>query len=172
MSNMSKYQHDKLYPDVVSQQGGEYCVMCDREKPELINAGMTGKFVIDVADNSHDHSVRNLRQMQLLCPSCNTKKNHPRTTEPQERTATPEMILGKRYESDFRRWVAGMFMPNENVGFEYSFLVNSGAEKVGCSPETIKRYLNKMTSAEGMYEWSDRFGSVLLVLKKEFKFEN
>ena len=60
-------------------------------------------------------------------------------------------------------------MENENVGLEHDYLINSGAELVNCSPETVKRYLAKMTSSEGMYEWEDRFGAVLLVLKSEYK---
>jgi hypothetical protein len=167
---MNKKTRDELYPLVVQQQGGEYCVFCNRDKKDLMNDGHKPEFCIDVDNNSHDHSKKNLREMQLACHPCNTKKNHPSNTEPFTRTATPEMILGKRYESDFRRWVVGLFLPNENVGFTYSYLVGSGAEKVGCSPESIKRYLSKMTSDEGMYEWDNRFSSEsLLVLKPKYK---
>lgn len=169
MANMNKHTRDQLYPLVAAQQGGEYCVFCNRDKTDLKNDGHKPEFCIDVDDNSHNHSKSNLRQMQLACHSCNTKKNHPSIAEPYERTATPEMILGKRYESDFRRWVSGFFMENENIGLSYSYLVNSGAEFVGCSTETIKRYLNKMTSTEGMYEWFDRTGGVSMVLKSKYK---
>lgn len=169
MSNMNKKDHDYLYPQVLAQQGGEYCVFCSRQKKDLISDGHKPEFCIDVSDNSHDHSRKNLRMMQLLCHSCNTKKNHPALEEPFTRSATPEMIKGKKYESDFRRWVAGQYQVNENIGLEYSYLINSGAEFVNCSIETIKRYLAKMTSSAGMYEWNDRTGSVLMVLKKEFK---
>ena len=167
MTNLNKQQRDKIYPFVVAKQGGEFCIGCGRDLERLKMDGHKPEFCIDAIDNSGDH--KRIENLQLLCHSCNTKKNHPQTDVPFHRTATPEMIVGKRYESDFRRWVAGLFMVNEDVGLEYDFLISSGAEKVGCSPETVKRYLKKMTSSEGMYVWEDRFGSVLLVLKSEFK---
>lgn len=170
MSNMSQPQRAIVYPLIVEQQGGEYCVICDRTKLNLMEDGHKPEFCIDVDDNSHDHTRANLRQMQLLCHSCNTKKNHPSLLEPFTRTASPEMIMGKQYENDFRRWVQGKFMENENLGLAYSYLLGSGSEKVDCSPETIKRYLLKMTSEEGMYEWFNKFGSEsLLVLKTQYK---
>jgi hypothetical protein len=152
---------------VLAKQGGEFCVMCGRSKRELIQDGHKPQFCIDCKDNSGDH--KSLDNLQLLCRSCNTKKNHPETDVPFNRVPTPEMIVGKKYEKNFRRWVNGHYLVNANTGLEYSYLINSGAEKVGCSPETIKRYLNKMTSSEGMYEWEERFGGTLLVLKPEHK---
>lgn len=165
---MNKQNHDKFYLQLLIKQGGEYCVLCHKDKYQLINDGQSPKLCIDHKNNNN--TINDLDNLQFLCKSCNTKKNHPKNTEPYERTATPEMIAGKRYEKDFRRWVSGHYQTNENIGLEYSFLINSGAEFVGCSPETIKRYLHKMTSSEGMYEWYDKTGSVLLVLKKEYKF--
>jgi hypothetical protein len=167
MVNMNKRQRDLVYPHVLARQGGEFCVGCGRDPSSLKRDGHKPEFCIDCVDNSGDHS--RIENLQLLCHSCNTKKNHPDTDIPFHRTPTPEMVLGKRYESDFRRWIAGQFMENSNIGLEYDFAVSSGAEKVGCSPETIKRYLKKMTSSEGMYTWEDRYGSVLLVLKPEFR---
>lgn len=170
MANMNKRTRDELYPLVVQQQGGEYCVMCNREKTELIQNGNKGEFCIDVDDNSHNHSKSNLRQMQLLCHPCNTKKNHPSIDEPFSRTATPEMILGKKYESTFRHWVAGHYMTKSDVGLTYPYLLGSGAEYCDCSTESIKRYLKKMASEEGMYEWFNKAGSEsLLVLKQKYR---
>lgn len=167
MTNLNKKQRDEVYPLVVARQGGEFCIGCGRDKTGLMRDGHKPEFCIDNKDNSGDH--KRIENLQLLCHSCNTKKNHPLNDVPFHRSATPEMILGKKYESDFRRWVQGQYMENPNIGLEFDYLVSSGAEKVGCSPETIKRYLKKMTSKEGMYEWEDRFGSVLLVLKPEYK---
>ena len=167
MTNLSKKQRLKLYPFVVARQGGEFCVLCGRDKFRLKEDGHKPEYCIDCIDNSGEH--REINNLQLLCHSCNTKKNHPSTTEPFERTPTPEMSLGRKFEKDYRRWVIGQFLPNENIGLQYDYLINAGAEKIGCSPETIKRYLKKMTSKEGIYEWNDQFGSVLLVLKKEKK---
>ena len=170
MTNMNSKTRKELYPMVVSQQGGEYCVYCNKTIQDLAMEGKSTTFCIDIDDNSGNHSKSNLRQMQLLCRSCNTKKNHPSNMEPFHRQATPELILGKKYEKHFRNWVAGLYMPNENAGFHHDYIVNSGAEMIGCSTETIKRYLAKMTSTEGNYEWDVRNGSSVLVLKPEMKF--
>lgn len=169
MSNMNKKDHDFLYPLVKEQQGGEFCVNCDRDKKQLMNDGHKPEFCIDVYDNSNNHSRKNLRSMQLLCHSCNTKKNHPTLEEPLERKPTPEMIKGRLDEHNFRRWVLGHYMTNENIGLTFDYLINSGSETVGNSPESCKRYLGKMTSEVGMYTWEDRFRVVLMVLKSKYK---
>ncbi len=167
MTRLNKKQREKIYPLVTAKQGGEFCVGCGRDAVGLKRDGHKPEFCIDDIENSGDHS--NIDNLQFLCHSCNTKKNHPQTDVPFHRTATPEMISGKRFESDFRRWIAGHYMVNEDIGLEYGYVVNSGAEKCNCSPETSKRYLSKMTSQEGIYEWEDRFGGILLVLKSEYK---
>lgn len=164
---MNSTQRAFWYSQILIKQGAEFCVMCCRDIRQITQDGESPKLCIDHRDNNNNHN--SIDNLQFLCKSCNTKKNHPQTTEPYQRTPTPEMSAGKRYESDFRRWVIGQFMENENIGLEYEHLVNAGAEKVGCSTETIKRYLRKMTSSEGLYEWLDKFGSVVLVLKEQHK---
>lgn len=167
MSNKNKETRDREYPLIIQKQHGEYCVLCKIEPWILKEQGKNPILFIDhINNNNSDNRMSNY---QLLCRSCNTKKNYPTLAEPFTRSATPEMITGKKYEADFRRWVAGQFMENENIGLEYSYLINSGAEFVNCSPVTIKRYLSKMTSQNGIYEWFDKTGSVLLVLKSEYK---
>ena len=170
MTNMNSKTRDELYPMVVAQQGGEYCVYCNKTRKDLVDEGKSSVLCIDVDDNSGNHSKSNLRQMQLLCKSCNTKKNHPGNMEPFHRQATPELILGKRNEKHYRRWVAGLFMTNENATFPYDYVVESGAEKIECSIEAVKNYLRKMTSEEGNYYWTARNGSSYLALKPSMKF--
>lgn len=167
MANKNKDARDREYPLIIKKQHGEYCMMCKIEPWMLIEQGRTPILCIDHIDNNNNNN--RLDNEQLLCKSCNTKKNHPALAEPFTRSATPEMILGKKYESDFRRWVAGHYMENENIGLEYKFLINSGAEYVGCSQTSIRRYLDKMTSTEGMYEWESRTSAILLVLKPKYK---
>jgi len=166
---MNKRQHDEAYPKVVKDQHGEFCRHCERDLYDLRIEGNKPEFCIDHINNdNHDNRMANL---QLLCHSCNTKKNHPRLTEPTERTMTPEMAFGRKYEKKFRKWVQGHYMANANIGLTYTFLLGSGAEAVECSPETIKRYLKKMASDEGMYEWEERYSESepLLVLKKQYR---
>lgn len=166
MANMNKDTRDKLYPDLVEKYG-EACVMCHIEPWMLIEQGRSPILCIDhINNNNRDNRIEN---MQILCKSCNTKKNHPSLAEPFKRTATPEMIKGKRDEDNFRRWVAGHFMENENQGLRYDYLIYAGSETVGNSPESCKRYLSKMTSAAGMYEWFESSQGTVLVLKQEYK---
>lgn len=167
MANMNKDTRDRIYPLVVEKQKGEYCVICNSDPWILIQIGRSPTLCIDhINNNNNDNRLSNY---QLLCKSCNTKKNHPSIAEPFERKPTPEMIKGRKDESDFRRWVAGHYMENENIGLSLDYLLNTGAEIVGNSQESCKRYLAKMTSTAGMYEWFDKMGSVVMVLKKEYK---
>lgn len=164
---MNSETRKKVYPLVVIKQHGEYCMMCKIEPWILKEQGRSPVLCIDhINNNNSDNSMNNY---QLLCKSCNTKKNHPSLGEPFERKATPEMIKGRVDESNFRRWVAGHYMENENVGLSFDYLINTGAEIVGNSQESNKRYLAKMTSEAGMYEWFDKFGSVVMVLKRKYK---
>lgn len=140
---------------VLARQGGEYCAMCGKHRLQLLNDGGSANLCVDHKDNNNNNNT--LANLQFLCHPCNTKKNHPTIEDPQQRVMTPEMALGKTYEKRFRRWVAGLVQSPENNGLvQYDFLVHSGAEKIGCSQETIKRYLKKMTSDAGAYEWLQR----------------
>src|SRR3990167_10286767 len=108
---MNQKTHDLFYSLLMMKQGGEYCILCGKDKNQLIQDGQSPKLCIDHINNNN--SITTLDNLQFLCKSCNTKKNHPRNIEPFERTATPEMIAGKRYEKDFRRWVSGYFQQND-----------------------------------------------------------
>ena len=168
MTNMNSKQREMLIPHIEAKQGGKFCVLCGKTKEQLMNDGKSGQLCIDHKDNNNNHNE--LENLQFLCHSCNTKKNHPSIEEPQQRVMTPEMVMGRSVEKRFRRWVNGLLLIPENNGvLEYNFLVNSGAEKVDCSPETIKRYLLKLTSKEGMYECFERVTETFLQLKQEYQ---
>ena len=167
MTNMNSKQREMLIPHIEAKQGGKFCVLCGKTKEQLMNDGKSGQLCIDHKDNNNNHNE--LENLQFLCHSCNTKKNHPSLEEPQQRVMTPEMAMGRSFEKRFRRWVNGLILVPENNGLlEYNFLVNSGAEHIQCSPETIKRYLKKMTSEQGMYDWIERDTATYLGLKEEY----
>ncbi len=167
MTNMNTKQREMLKPFVMAKQGGIFCVLCGKTREQLLEDGKSGQIDIDHIDNNNNHNE--LENLQFLCHPCNTKKNHPSLEEPQQRVMTPEMAMGRSFEKRFRRWVNGLILIPENNGLlEYNFLVNSGAEHIQCSPETIKRYLKKMTSEEGMYEWLERDTATYLGLKEEY----
>ena len=166
MTNMNSKQREMLIPHIEAKQGGKFCVECGKTKEQLMNDGKSGQLCIDHKDINNNHNE--LENLQFLCHSCNTKKNHPSIEEPQQRVMTPEMVMGRSFEKRFRRWVNGLLLIPENNGvLEYNFLVNSGAEHIECSPETIKRYLKKMTSEKGMFEWLERDEGTFIHFKGE-----
>lgn len=167
MTRLNSRQRKMLYISILVRQGGEYCAICGRRRKQLLEDGLSGELCIDHKDNRNSNN--RLTNLQFLCHSCNTKKNHPSIEDPQQRVMTPEMALGKSYEKRFRKWVSGLIQSPENHGvLQYEFLVNSGAERIGCSPETIKRYLKKLTSKAGSYEWVER-DELYLKLKDRYK---
>ena len=163
LGRINSRQRKMLYAIILAKQGGEFCAICGRTRKQLVRDGLTGELCIDHKDNRNNHN--HISNLLFLCHSCNTKKNHPSIESPQQRVMTPEMALGKSYEKRFRKWVSGLIQTPENHGvLQYEFVVNSGAEQIGCSPETIKRYLKKLTSEAGAYEWLER-GELYLKLK-------
>ena len=169
MSNMNKRNREQIYPLIMARQGGEFCVMCLRNKNSLIAEGFKPEFCIDVIDNSNNHSITNIAKMQFLCHSCNTTKNHPSLEPSSEKSMSPEMLANKTNEPTFRRYISGKFQINPNLALPYYDLVASGAEFTSCSIQSIKNYLTKMTCSEGMYEWENRSGGSFLTLKEKYR---
>ena len=166
LTRLNSRQRKELYVIVFARQGGEYCAMCGRTRLQLVKDGLSSNLCIDHKDNNNNNN--RLSNLQFLCHSCNTKKNHPTIEDPQQRVMTPEMALGRAYEKKFRKWVSGLIQSPEYHGLlQYDFIVHSGAERIGCSPETIKRYLKKMTSKAGAYEWIER-DEIYLKLKDSY----
>lgn len=169
---LNSRQRAALYPAVAAQQGGEYCVHCDRDQKQLGEDGESLQLCIDhVNNNPHDNRRVNL---QLLCHSCNTSKNHPALppTAEQEKPPSTEILLNRSYEGKFRRWVASEFMANENLLYEIGELVADGAELTGASTDTIKKYVLKMRSKFGMYDLFGPIaagGKVYLKLKEQYR---
>ena len=144
---MNSRTRKKFYP-ILAKRDGEVCKVCHTPSTEK-------QLVIDHRNNNNsDNRIENL---QLLCRACNYCKN-PRK-EPvdnlcvsvceEERPLPPEMIENRRKEPRFRRWVFDKVLANRRIRYEEA--INAGAEYIQASSETVKRYLRKMTSSEGMY---------------------
>ena len=145
--HLNKRQHDELYPKVVEKQGGlEFCNGCGLSLRQLQLWDREPLLVIDRIDNTGDYRLENC---QLLCKSCNKKKN-PIKPRIFERAITPEMIKNMKGEPMFRRWLCGEILKRRHIPYEEA--VGSGAEFCELSTETIKRYLKKMLSQTGSYE--------------------
>ena len=139
---MNSRTRDYVYP-IIAKRDGEFCRGCMKLASETVE-----KFLlIDHKDNNNSNN--HLDNLQLLCRKCNYLKN-PRSKQVQERSATPEMKKGERMERYFRNWLFGLI--TENHKWLLEDIIDSGAEITEGSTETIKRYIRKCVSTEGMYE--------------------
>jgi len=152
MSRMNSRNRKRLY-DLISKRDGAWCAICK-------DTGEKSGLILDHIDNDNSHN--DLSNFQILCRSCNNKKN-PRGPgkkkspvyvrgdeyEPPRRP-TPELEKSERCEPIFRQWLEDKVMELEKM--EVHDVVYSGAEKAGCSPPTVNRYLGKMCSSEGKFE--------------------
>lgn len=143
MTNMNGRDRDRFYPDI-ARRDGEYCRGCSK----LASETKEGFLLIDHIDN--DNSNNDLSNLQFLCRRCNYLKNPRGNKSIQERPSTPEMKKGERMERYFRNWLFGLI--TENHKWLLEDVIDAGAERTQGSTETIKRYLRKCISSEGMYE--------------------
>ena len=148
-TRMSAARRAKLYPVVAAQQGGEYCVMCGQTPIELAAAGRSSQLCIDHSDNDPSHNDR--RNLQLLCHSCNTIKNHPRAADPDDKPPGPELAIAKRAVPGFRSWIFNEFLPDHDKCYPLKELLDDAAEYLDVSQETVRRYLGRACSKYGMY---------------------
>jgi len=167
MSNMNKRVHDMLYPTLQERQGN-FCMICKREYMSL--------FIDHIDNNNSNNDINNL---QLLCRSCNTKKNHPRTTEPTVRNAPPEYTAGKKNYKKAKKYIYGLlYDPKEHGALYLDDLIDDTANYVDCSQQQIKNYIKKMCSKRhGLVTTEERANGIYLVwknddeLKEVFKLE-
>jgi hypothetical protein len=132
----------KLYQKIVKKDA-EFCRGCGALPHER-------QLVIDHRDN--DNSNNDLSNLQLLCRACNYQKNPRRPLEGVSESITKETELekSKRTEPLFKAFVMHEINESENNTVLEQDLINSGAEEIGFSPVTGKRYLNKMCSSKGI----------------------
>ena len=77
-------------------------------------------------------------------------------------SGSPEMHANGLYEDKARSWLVDMVAAHEALLKRDA--INSGAEYVGCSPATIRRYIDKLTSLLGpLRETRDEAGRVVIV---------
>jgi hypothetical protein len=141
---MNKRTRDKLYPIIVKRDG-ECCNFCGKKPPEY-------ELVIDHKDN--DNSNNELYNLQLLCRACNYKKNPRRPLDQcvsvSKKTAEDSISINRQKEPQFRKFVYAEIGRKGKVLWDV--LAASGAEIVGISIETARKYLVKMTSEYGQLQ--------------------
>jgi len=126
----------------IAQRDGEYCKCCGKLPSE-------GQLIVDHRDNNPiNNSPENL---QILCRACNFLKNPRRPLDQCVRTSGSETLYTNRVkEPRFREYVYSRLEDERYL--EYDKVIYDGAEEVGISPETAKRYLRKMCSDSGKLE--------------------
>ena len=146
VSRMNGRTRTKFYKEMIDDEG-EFCKEC----------GVPGKdkqLVIDHIDNNNSNNNRKNRR--FLCRSCNYKKN-PRgpvdkcVSESAFEDET-ELQNSKKNEPLVRRYIFHRLNENGGNPIPETDLLNSAAERIGNSPVTCKRYLNKMCSPEGVLQ--------------------
>lgn len=168
MTNMNKKMRDYLYPLIVAKIYGEFCCECCADRWSLSTSGKDDILLIDHIDNNNANNQ--LHNLQLLCRSCNTIKNHPRTTEPTIRNAPPEFLAGKRNYKLANKYVTGrLFDPKEHGAIVEADLIWDIAEYVDCSDTRARAYINKMCSKKhGLMTAEERpDGKVYIVWKTD-----
>lgn len=148
---MNSRTRKRLYPLLVKRDG-ERCAICRGH-------GTTLTLVIDHVDN--DNSNNDPANVQLVCRKCNLEKN-PRgglnqspiyvdtNAYESRKRPSPELQRNMDCEPAFRRWLYRKVKTKGRI--EFHDAVNAGAEKAGCSQATIVRYIQKVTSSEGIYQ--------------------
>lgn len=144
MTDINPKINNKIYPGLAAIQG-EYCRNCGKLPKETPQNQL---FVNFKDENQSNEDIANL---QILCSECTSLKffREIPDLEFDNRTATPEMKKNIRMEPLFRNWLSGMVQLHHKIAV--SEAIDSGAEYVDGSPETIKRYLKKLTSKTGNY---------------------
>jgi len=131
----------KLYK-IIAKRDGEYCKCCYALAEEK-------QLILDHKDN--DNKNNDLLNLQFLCRSCNYLKN-PRPVDECvsecESGAQTEIQVNQRKEPAFRKFVYHEL--NEYGEVTEHDLISAGAEDIGISPVTAKRYLDKMCSSRGL----------------------
>jgi len=158
---LNGYTRKKLYR-VLSEGNGEACKECGK----LPNQG---QLVIDHKDNNNRNN--GLTNLQLLCRSCNYKKN-PRKLPLDQCVSVSESVmdgyvseidLNRRKEPLFREFVNQFVSEIKEV--PQNEIVYSGAEEVEISPVTARRYLDKMCSGRGIFEKVNRVKTIMIRFK-------
>ena len=117
--------------------------------------GINKSLCIDHIDNNNNNNA--LDNLQLLCRSCNTKKNPRGKAKPESKSIeivtiqqSEEVKLKKEYQSLFIPWLELQIRNYERVPVKD--IIYGGAKISGASVKTITDYLNVECSDPGFYQ--------------------
>ena len=166
MSNMNSRMNKKARA-YLNKKFGAYCRGCQALESER-------KLEVDHIDNNNSNNNHN--NWQYLCYSCNYIKN-PRLKERKKEPLDvcggvcdsldreTEITINREKEPKFREYVE--FRVREEKEVTQQDLINGGAELLGCSQKTTRRYLDKLTSSEGKYQKKKIENIIMIYLKEE-----
>ena len=142
VSNMNGPTRKKNYM-FLAERDGEHCKCCGVLSSER-------QLVIDHKDNNNGNN--DLSNFQFLCRPCNYLKNPRRPLDlcvsECESGDLTEIQISQRKEPAFKKFVFHELNEYNEVS-EYD-LINDGAEDIGISPVTARRYLDKICSNRGI----------------------
>jgi hypothetical protein len=168
MANMNKRIHDIVYPKL-ADTFGETCRGCNKDKFALVVLGMKPELMIDHIDNNNGNN--SLHNLQLLCRSCNTKKNWSRNNniEPNLRNAPLELQISKTNKTKVFNYIIGeLEKPENNNRLYYDELLDDLSCFLGNSQQANKNYLKAMCSKRhGLFTLEDMNGDLYLVPKND-----
>jgi len=155
VSRMNGKQGKRLHEALI-KKGGNVCQNCGA-------LGIRTQLIKDHIDNNNSNN--NLENLQLLCRSCNYSKDSRKSIDMCVRSPPPisqnsSLSVNREKEPKFRKWILEELERKGAVDGAKVYsecVINAGAEKVGISPETVKRYLKKMCSNAGQLETSYDF---------------
>jgi len=170
LANMSKRIREKVYPLLVSRMG-ENCINCGSGLFELKELGKQEILLIDHIDNNNSNNT--LKNLQLLCRACNTKKNWNRETpEPNTRNIPLELRLAIQNKKSVSKYIYGR-LNAENFALDYIELLDDLSAFIGNSQQANKNYIKTLCSRRhGMLTLEDRNGVIFLVPKNDEELDN
>lgn len=93
------------------------------------------------------------KRLQHVCV-CENGQDHSPTSLVKEtidyNSGSLEMKANQIFEKDFREWLLSNIQKFGSYSKQEA--INSGAERFGCSPATTRRYIDKLTSNEGVFD--------------------
>ena len=144
MGHLNSKQLEKWMCFLLARDG-YYCKGCNKPLYELLS-----KAVIDHIDNDDSNNPPDGTNYQILCHSCNTLKANSIQNKIEDRPYTPEMKLNLKAEPKWVNWMINSILENKSVC--HGEAIADGAEIVGVSTETTKRYLKKRLGKNGLFD--------------------
>jgi len=160
VSKMNGPTRKKVY-EFLAKRDGEYCRCCGALPSER-------QLVVDHRDNNNSNNDPD--NHQLLCRSCNALKN-PRPVDvcvSENGAQATELQINRTKEPKFKKMLAQLI--NEKQYHEEKDLTNSIAERLDLSPVTVKRYLDKACSSQGVYQRYTEKSSIIIGYKTEIQY--